>query len=135
MQIALVVLDIVLALGAALRLTRFVVADDVPGGWYIRKPVWQSAWKHASIEQRHTYWQDGANAQQDPAVLGWRGKVASGLGCPYCMSVWMAALVTVTLFLAGGVGDAADWWRYPAGFLTLAWLTGHIAARAGDTEE
>lgn len=127
----LLIADILLALGATLRLTRFIVADDVPGGWYIKQPLLNRAWADSTPDQRRTYTQDG-----DPANLtGWRGKVLAGLGCPYCMSVWMAGFTTLTLLLAGGPGEAADWWRYIAGFLTLAWLTGHIASRVGDTED
>lgn len=118
----LLVLDLALALGACLRLTRFLVADDLPGEWWIKAPLRDSAIRHA----------DPAGDFTD---YGWRGRVLQGLGCPYCVSVWMAAATTLSLFLAGGPGDAADWWRWVAGFLTLAWVTGHVAARAGDTED
>ena len=125
------ILDLILALGACLRLTRFIVADDLPGQWYIKDPLWKSAWAKSSANERAAF-----NSTDDPADLhGWRGKMIGGLGCPYCISVWMAGLTVLTLAIAGGPGDAADWWRYPAGFLTLAWLTGHIASRVGDTEE
>jgi hypothetical protein len=135
----LFVLDLVLALGAALRLTRFVVADDVPGQWWIKDPLHDA--KHAS-QRKHApepYVQNpGFITAGDQYPTGPEPKWArylEGLSCPYCLSVWVAAFTTLTLFLAGGPGDAADWWRYGAGFLTLAWLTGHIAARAGDIED
>lgn len=153
--ILLAALDLALALGAALRLTRFIVADDVPGEWWLKGPLHNL--KHASQRrwmERSQREYERLSAERDrlvfdgvdPATLPepYRPTVApeprwakylDGLSCPYCMSVWMSAAVTITLFLAGGPGDAADWWRYPAGFLALAWLTGHIAARAGDTED
>lgn len=152
----LLLLDLALALGAALRLTRFVVADDVPGTWWIKDPLhdlkhaaqrrWVETSPHAE-EYRHLVAARRRLVASgvDPSTLDhpippsapeprW-ARYLEGLSCPYCISVWMAALVTVSLALAGGPGDAADWWRYGAGFLALAWLTGHIAARVGDTEE
>lgn len=116
--LALVLLDLLLALGAALRLTRFVVADDVPGNFWIKPLAWRllmgrDAQRHTPT--RYNYWR--------------------GLSCPFCMSVWASAAVALALWLAGGPGDAADWWRWVAGFLSLAWLTAHIAAYAGDTED
>ncbi len=145
----LVVLDLVLALGAALRLTRFIVADDIPGQWFLKDPL--DRWMHG-VKDMDRY--DDLQAEREALV--YHGADSStleeplppspphrlkyhryliGLGCPFCVSVWMAAVVSVALLLAGGAGDAADWWRYTAGFLTLAWLTGHIAKRVGDTED
>jgi hypothetical protein len=124
-QAVLVLVDCLLALGACLRLTRFIVADDVPGTWWIKWPL--DVRKHKSM-QKHAQRNDFR--PREP----WWGKYLEGLSCPFCCSVWFAALVTATLLAAGGPGDAADWWRIPAGFLTLAWLTGHIAAWTGDTE-
>ncbi len=150
MTVALVVLDFFLALGAALRLTRFVVADDVPGQWWIKNPL--DRWVHGEkqmaaydrlVEHRGALIQDGHDPDTleeplPPPVDSRRLKshrYLQGLGCPFCISVYMAAFTVLTLWLAGGLGDAADWWRYPAGFLTLAWLTGHIASLVGDTED
>lgn len=116
--LALVLLDLLLALGAALRLTRFIVADDVPGNFWIKPLAWRLLMGPGSRREtptRYNYWQ--------------------GLSCPFCMSVWTSAAVALALWLAGGPGDAADWWRWVAGFLSLAWLTAHIAAYAGDTED
>lgn len=141
---ASVALDLLLALGACLRLTRFVVADDLPGLWYIKGPLWR--W------QRRRLWPEDRPLGSDRAAMPpgsvreeisrrtgeWTApapeRYVEGLSCPFCMSVWMSAFVTLTLLVAGGPGDAADWWRYVAGFLTLAWVTGHVAKRMGDTE-
>lgn len=126
MTVALFLLDLLLALGATLRLTRFVVADDVPGTWWIKDPLRDRMYADLAAQA-----QRGVEEPQRPR---W-SRYIEGLSCPYCFSVWAAGAVTVALLLAGGPGDAADWWRYVAGFLTLAWMTGHIAARVGDTED
>lgn len=133
-----IVLDLLLALGATLRLTRFIVADDVPGQWWIKDPLYERSLVLDARDRqagRDPYQGRRKHLMQQTEEFQPRWRYAEGLSCPYCVSVWMAGLTTLTLFLAGGPGDAADWWRYAAGFLTLAWLTGHIAARAGDTEE
>ena len=133
----LTLLDLALALGAALRLTRFIVADDIPGGWWIKEPLHNV--KHA-WQRRHPVRMTYTDPKTRTEYVGeyqpeppW-ARYLEGLSCPYCVSVWMAAVTTLSLLAAGGPGDAADWWRWIAGFLTLAWLTGHIAARAGDVE-
>lgn len=128
----MLVFDLVLALGAALRLTRFIVADDVPGTWWIK---WPLDWRKHRWMQRHEHQEDSPLGPRTVQPTPWWGRYLEGLSCPFCVSVWMAAVVTGTLVLAGGPGEAADWWRIPAGFLTLAWLTGHIAAWSGDVEE
>lgn len=150
----LILADLLLLLGAVLRLTRFVVADDVPGTFWIKEPLHDA--KHAAQrrwveDSREEY--DRLVAERDrlvgsgadPSTLlqpiapqapepRW-ARYLDGLACPFCISVWMSAAALALLGIAGGPGDAADWWRYGAGFLTLAWLAGHIAARAGDTED
>jgi hypothetical protein len=145
----LVLIDALLALGATLRLTRFIVADDVPGRWWIKDPL--DAWMHGDpkwdqyeelVAHRNSLIAQGADPDTLVAPvppLGGNSRLGhhryiGGLSCPYCMSVWMAAFVTLTLLFAGGLGEASEWWRYPAGFLTLAWVTGHVAARMGDTD-
>jgi hypothetical protein len=133
MDLLILVFDLLLALGATLRLTRFIVSDDVPGTWFIKDPLHDAVHAHQRREDEKRH-RAGVESASYPPPPRW-ARYTDGLGCPYCMSVWMAAVVTLTLALAGGPGDAADWWRYVAGFLTLAWLTGHIAARAGDTED
>lgn len=151
-----VAFDLLLALGATLRLTRFVVADDVPGTFWIKEPLhdrkhaaqrrWVETSPHAAEYRRLVAERERLVASGvDPRTLDhpiaptapeprW-ARYLDGLACPFCMSVWFAGAVTVALMLAGGPGDAADWWRWGAGFLTLAWVTGHLAARAGDTED
>lgn len=126
MTFVLFLLDLLLALGATLRLTRFVVADDVPGTWFIKDPLRDRNYAHLRRQSER--------GVTDPQPARW-ARYVEGLSCPYCVSVWAAAAVTVALLLAGGPGHGADWWRYVAGFLTLAWMTGHIAARVGDTED
>jgi hypothetical protein len=149
MELLFIVADLLLALGACLRLTRFVVADDVPGQWFIKDPLTRRAtnaseWEryNALVEERTRLIRTGVPAinlevpvpPETHELPRW-ARYLEGLSCPYCVSVWMSAFVVLTLILAGGPGDAAHWWRYVAGFLTLAWLTGHIASRVGDTEE
>lgn len=118
MTLALIVFDVLLAFGLTLRLTRFVVADDVPGTWWIKDP----------LEDRRTAYL----RKHDGREPRW-SRYLEGLSCPYCMSVWFAAAAVASLALAGGPGEAADWWRYVAGALSLAWIVGHVADRAGDT--
>lgn len=113
----LIVLDILLALGLTLRLSRLIVTDDI-GEWWVKKPIamWISR-KWGPDNPRHQkafdYW--------------------DGLSCPFCVGFWIAGAVLLSLFLVGGPGDAAVLWRWIAGWFTLNWIAAHIGARAGDT--
>lgn len=119
--------DLLLLLGATLRAVRLVVADDLPGTWLIREPVnrWADAHKRYVMhyEDVVTY------------SLGWRGKIAQGLDCPFCIGLWIAAAMVLLLAALGGPGHAPDWWRIGAGILTLNWVAAHLGVRAGDTDD
>lgn len=132
----LVLADLTLLIGMTLRITRFIVADDVPGTWWIRDPL--DGFKHR-WQRRHAFPSGRINPMTgQPITLHpepWWAKYLEGLSCPFCMAVWTSALAFVTLWLAGGPGQAADWWRYGAGALALSWLVGHVAAWAGDTAD
>lgn len=116
-------LDLLLVLGASLRLTRFVVTDDL-GGWWIRDPAerWARVNDHYGVAEVIT-------------GTGWRGRLVSGLFCPFCVGFWIGVLTLASLALAGGPGDTAEWWRWVAGALSLNWVAAHLGARAGDANE
>jgi hypothetical protein len=113
----LIVLDLLLALGLTLRLSRLVVADDI-GEWWIKKPI--ARW----IDRKFPV----LGPKRDRAFDYWEG-----LSCPFCVGFWIAGAVLLSLFLVGGPGDAAVLWRWIAGWFALNWIAAHIGARAGDT--
>lgn len=113
-------LDLALVLGLALRLSRLITTDDL-GLWWVQWPL---------ANRRNDYVR-----KQMPAGTG-RGvkdpkwwKYAEGLECPFCVGAWLGALALLSLWLAGGPGHAAEWWRYGAGIFALNYLVGHIASR------
>lgn len=112
----LLALDILLALGLTLRLSRLVVTDDL-GLWLLRIPAFN--WAHS----------------REPRGDGWRAKLQSGLSCPFCVGFWIGVGVLVSLWLVGGPGHAHEAWRWVSGAFALNWVVGHIAARAGDVDE
>ena len=92
----------VLALGAAARLTRFVVTDDL-GEWWIKEPLRSKA------------------AKLDPR---W-DKYVEGLDCPYCVGFWATAAVM-------GSGAVLRWnrvWQFGAGVWAASYLVGHVSSR------
>jgi len=117
MTVLLAACDLLLLLGATLRVVRLIVADDFPGTWLIREPAEQWADRHS------------------PYADGWRDKLVAGLSCPFCIGLWVAAAMVFILVAVGGPGHAPDWWRIGAGILTLNWVAAHLGARAGDTED
>lgn len=106
-ELALSVLDLLLALGLALRLTRLITSDTITK-WYFREPL--SHWASAK-ESDHS----------------WR--LYTGLECPFCIGFWIGAAVLGSLALAGGPGEAADWWRWTAAIFALNYVAAHINAR------
>lgn len=118
-----ILIDVLLLLGMTLRLSRFVVADDL-GGWWIRHPA--EAWARRN---------DPLGDAEDLEDSGKRGRLVSGLFCPFCVGFWLGVLSLVSLALAGGPGDTAEWWRWVAGAFALNWVSAHLGARAGDANE
>jgi hypothetical protein len=100
--------DLLLLLLATLRVSRLVTTDNLPGQWWIYGPLFKRAY------------QDGPKP--------W-AKYVEGLQCPFCVGFWIGCLGLLSLWLVGGPGDAALWWRYLAGAFALNWIVGHVAAR------
>jgi hypothetical protein len=139
--------DLLLLLGATLRVIRMVTTDDIPGTWYIYDPL--DRWLHGgprdqwrTYDRLHLHWQaliaDGADpaALEEPLPpppvgdrhLRWH-RYLEGLGCPFCIGFWITCLSVLVFWLVGGPGDAADVWRWIAGALSLAYVAGHISSR------
>lgn len=112
----LVAIDLLLALGLTLRLSRLVVTDDI-GLWFVRGP--------AAVWAIH----------REPNASGWRSKLQLGLSCPFCVGFWIGCLALLSLWLVGGPGHAHEAWRWVSGAFALNWIVGHVAARAGDVDE
>lgn len=123
--------DLLLLLGATLRTVRLIVADDFPGLWLIRGPVTRWAARHDGVYTTAGGW---ATPGEDWRP-GWRSKLVTGLSCPFCVGLWIAAAMVLILAAVGGPGHAPDWWRITAGILTLNWVAAHLGVRAGDTED
>lgn len=124
---ALAACDLLLLLGATLRTVRLVVADDLPGEWWIKAPLRRRIFTHP------------INPNETPTRSERRRLTAAryfeGLSCPFCVGLWIAAAMVLILAAVGGPGDAPDWWRIVAGILTLNWVAAHLGVRAGDTED
>jgi len=103
-----VVLDLTLLVLVTLRLTRLVMTDSI-GQWWLYAPVY----KRVVANGKSNKW----------------AKYVDGLTCPFCIGFWLGALVALSLWMVGGVGDAAEWWRWIAGVFALNYITGHVNSR------
>lgn len=106
----MIYLDLLLALGLTLRLSRLITADDI-GLWWVRVPAYQWARRYE---------------------MGWRGSLQSGLSCLFCVGFWVGVAVLGSLAWAGGPGEAAELWRWVAGAFTMNWVAAHLGTRLGD---
>lgn len=113
----LILLDLLLALGLALRATRLLTGDSL-GLWWVREPAQQWALRGKTAPSRKR-----------------RIDYVEGLGCPYCVGFWIGCAVLLSLALAGGPG-AGTWepWRWVAGAFTMNYIAAHLGARLGDTD-
>jgi hypothetical protein len=113
--------DGALLFGMTLRLSRLVTTDYI-GEWWLRDPAEKWADKHKRFSH--------SQGNVDLYEKGWRGKLVTGLECPFCIGFWLGIAGLISLELAGGLGGAHEIWRYTAGAFTLNYIVGHISARA-----
>lgn len=93
-----------LALGAATRLTRLAVVDDITG------PIRTATIRTAA------------------RAVGPRGAsfTQALLSCPFCIGFWLSAATVVSATL----WSDHLWWQTATATLTVSWLAGHAVARA-----
>jgi len=103
--------DAALVLGATMRLTRFVVVDDL-GQWTIRDPIDKVLHEHESLTPYHKY--------------------QAMLVCPWCVGTHVGWLVLGSYVLTGRSKRARGAWRFGAGVLTLNYVAAHLGIRLGD---
>lgn len=131
---------LLLAVLAAMRLTRLVIADDL-GLWYVRGPAAMWAVRYDSplpLPEVDSAEEAVELREQTAPALGWRSKLVSGLSCPFCVGWWLGVLVLLSLWAVGGpssTSTAAEVWRWVAGALALNYVAAHIGARLGDTDD
>lgn len=104
-------LDAGLWLLATLRVSRLVTSDLIPGKLWIQLPLNKRAYRRGP---------------QD--MPGW-SRYLDGLECPFCVGFWVGLAGLALLLLAGGPGDAADWWRFLAAAFGGNYVVGHVAKR------
>lgn len=95
------IFDIVLLILAALRITRFVLIDSLGRWWFVGPAL------------KRSY---GTPAEKYVEGL---------LSCPFCIGFWISLVGVVSLWLAGGPGEAALWWRVLAAIWALSYIVGH----------
>ena len=116
-------IDLLLILGATLRLTRLAVVDDL-GVWWLQDPITRWA---VSREGSTVTYEDGSYAA-DPD-RGWRNKLAEGTTCGFCIGFWIGCLVIGSWLIASHTDTLTFAWRIGALAFTLNYLAGHISGR------
>lgn len=151
------IFDALLAAGAATRLTRFVVVEDL-ALWTIRDPARRWADRHrpelpepsASYveymrlsEQRATLIRKGVDpsnlAEPIPPVQeadpGWAVKLVSGLECSYCVGTWLHLGWQTANLIIPRSGPWRAAYRILAAGLTGSYLAGHLAVALNDLND
>lgn len=122
---ALLAVDTALAVGAALRVTRFATTD-VLGGWVLSDPLHRWASRH----------EPGQPFGYLAPPQAWRHRLVSALDCPYCVGTQAALAIGAALALtarragplsrSSAVGRAL---RAGAASLAAAYVVGHVSHR------
>ena len=112
--------DALLALGAAARLTRFVISDHL-GHWWVKEPVDAAMERYEASHSEEPWW--------------WRYR--SGLECPFCVGFWLGTGVLASYALTYRSPRLRSIWRFATSALALNYVAAHTAIRLGDfdTEE
>lgn len=119
--------DLILAVGATLRLTRFVTSDFL-GEWTIVGPAKRWAWKRSGVGYQPS--EIGARVEAVPTPphwSGWRSKLVKGLDCPFCVGFWIGAVVLVATVVCPK--PLRPLLRLAYGSLGLNYAVGHISSR------
>jgi hypothetical protein len=97
------------------RVGRFVVLDDLISGLRNSLLTWLE--RPGKEREKPPPW----STLRDAPPL-WRHKVSQLLGCPFCVTVWVAGgAVAVTHFLVDPLPVPVWWWLGVAGAAVLPW--------------
>src|SRR6187551_155583 len=131
----------VATLGAVVRLTRFVVLDDL-GHWLIKRPLQQVAFDHDIKAHHRIRTNEDMTVQvtepdwtEDTDTMPTAVRAAHGLSCPFCVSTWLGIGAVAIALAAWPHPRARNAWLTVAGGLTASYLTGHIVDRLDLHEE
>lgn len=136
---------VLLILGATLRLTRFIVSDSL-GGWLTAPIVrWASDKEMARRDAIRTLGNEtSAEEMTDAAIVAldrmvaslhssdpitWQARLASGLGCPFCVGFWIGLAITIITLLLAPLGLLGVIWLVLLFALTLNYIAAHIGAK------
>lgn len=131
--------QLALVLGLTMRLTRFVVADEL-GELWIKDPLDRAAhrwWTRETTKvksrrnalRRMGHNEDLVLSRVPDLEQPWWWKYRSGLDCPFCVGFWIGTAVLASEAVAG----RSRWWKFGAAAFTLNEVAAHLGARLGDT--
>lgn len=136
-QTVLLVTDLVLLLGFALRLARLVITDDlgqllvVEQVQRLQQMIYNNWWDTLSRTERRDVAQ-GVSEKEPPTTI----RVLNAVSCPWCIGFWLAALALASLLVAWSVGGTLlVIWRIVAGLFTLNYVAAHVGSSLGDFDE
>ena len=118
--------NLLLAVLATLRLTRFIT-EDYLGHWWFVQPA--RRWAMGNLELRHApaYVIDSEWQGSEPTTP--RQKLVKGLDCPFCVGFWIGAAVLLSLAIARAVPPLLPVWRFVMGTFALNWIVGNVSSR------
>lgn len=118
---------LLLVLGATMRLTRFIITDDL-GSWLIKAPARRWANYAEQVPDPAKLWSEDILEEAPDPDAGWRSKIVSGLDCPFCVGFWVGALVLLSYAIVG----KTRLWKFVAGVFSLNEVAAHLGSRLGD---
>lgn len=118
-------MNLLLAVLATLRLTRFVTTDWL-GEWWLVGPAktWAKRAERVYIAGPHPPLSEMALPDNPRS---WQGKLVKGLDCPFCVGFWIGAAVLLSLTLVRAVPPLLPIWRLVMGAFALNYVVGHVS--------
>lgn len=120
---------------AAARLTRAIVADDVPGQWWIKDPIDEAMRRYRAKRTTHV---PKPTHTLVPSVEffdePWWWKYRDGLDCPWCVGFWIGAGVLLAEHTVGGDSAPAPLraaWRFVTAALALNAVVAPVGSYLG----
>lgn len=116
---------------AAARIGRFITRDML-GHWTIRGPVEAWAMRHDPPQAATN--EDGTVTISPDPEQGWRSKLAAGVGCPWCVTVWAATGLTLAEYATRHHPKARAAYHAVTNALAVSWAAGVLAANRWEHE-
>lgn len=129
-------------LGAVARVNRLIVADDVPGKWWIKDPIDTAMHRYRDRKQVPIHVDSAPAFRPVGGQLGrsvfhepWWWKYRQGLDCPWCVSMHVGVAMVAVESVLPDRGIVRTVWNVVTAGLALSEISTNVGLALGDFYE